>query len=64
MGLFQIEIAGSKTKRKLCYLYSFLHTEKVTCETVLTPKFASSVLDPEYKIVCLLFQLKVLSLLL
>lgn len=38
--------------------------EKVKYETVLTPEFAGSVTDPEDKIVCLLFQLKVLSLLL
>lgn len=64
MGLLQTEIAGTKIERRLCYLYSFLHMEKVKYETVLTPKFAGSVTDPEDKIVCLLFQLKVLSLLL
>lgn len=63
MGLLQIEISVSETERKPCNLYSFLHTNKEKYETALTPKFASSVTHPEDKIVYLLLQLKILSLL-
>lgn len=45
-------------------LYFFPHKGKGKYETLLTPKFAGSVKGPQDKIVCPLFQLKVLSVLL
>lgn len=54
MVLLRIGIAGSKTERKQPWLYSFLHTETVNYETVLTPKLVDSVTGPEDKFVSII----------
>lgn len=49
MALLRIDIAHSKTERKQPWLYSFLRTETVNYETILTPKLVDSVTGPEDK---------------